>query len=475
MKVHGIVPRDLMPKDKAQFQGAEAKWELFERKRKHLVQTVVSQASEGLDSSRMSSALEDPLNKNAAFMEAVLKAEKANIERMARAAKKEVQKIVIQELEAKKTWKDGQQKQAESAQRMKVLLQERDKRIVEMKKEGTKKAERSAEVRNRADLVKAEENQKMSEKLREANERAENHIKAIAEAHHEHTVKKAEKRVMISKRQESYEWGRVSVRERMNESLAAKQDEVEERLEAQLALRESKSEEMLQKQRRSTEKVRATLEEKQKAIEANFFQICDRHEQAHKKREVDAVDKTKAFAKKNLKAFNEHAGRYERILTEADTNPQVSRRLSTMESPEGLARSSSDSLLATIKQVAEHRVNHRDLVKTNISRLRRARQHRDETGIEKLRAMREKTEFMLDSKEKANERRMVVLKNCAIEASHYNEQVQRVKDAGPARMLKILGDIDTEPEAKERINTLLQDLNLGSIAPAKEDEKDEKK
>merc|ERR1712080_700641 len=74
--------------DKAKFQGQEGKWELMERKRRTLIQTVVAQANDPGEHSKMSSALDDNTNKNAAFMEAVLKAEKANIERMAKAAKK---------------------------------------------------------------------------------------------------------------------------------------------------------------------------------------------------------------------------------------------------------------------------------------------------------------------------------------------------------------------------------------------------
>merc|ERR1740121_2032187 len=136
--------------------------------------------------------------------------------------------------------------------------------------------------------------------------------------------------------------------------------------------------------------------------------------------------------------------------------------MQSMSSSDGMLHSCSETKLAAIRDCIEKQGHHVQLVKENRGRLSRARSHAVDQQLNKIDMMRQRTQVMLDSKANADTRRMAVLRDCAIEKMHFEDQVQRVRDAGPTKMLKLLEEIKTDAEAGQRINEILTQLGWGS-------------
>eukprot|EP00913_Durusdinium_trenchii_P009501 g8930.t1 len=96
MKVMGIIPADLEQKELEEFEGNKNKHLLFEKKRRILVTQVSALASRGPQdgSTLLGGAGGD---RNANFLEEVLRKERETMEVMARMAKKDIQSTVIKD------------------------------------------------------------------------------------------------------------------------------------------------------------------------------------------------------------------------------------------------------------------------------------------------------------------------------------------------------------------------------------------
>jgi len=500
MRVLGILPREVEKLDPAMYEGRQDLLKLKEQKRLNIIDEVKRKAEEaadggpgkfGVDSSGLTRE-----ERNALFMEEVAQNERENMERMQKLAKKDVQKVVIQELETKFNAHKAAKKQKESAQRMKEMLKERDDHLADRKKKAEKKQEKNQEVRARALQALAEHNEEMTASLRKANERAEKKISEIAEGQAEQRVKNAEKRVQIFERQEAYERDLLRGREKAYAEHCEKMQSKLDMLEQALAERQSNLEAIAEKQRQCSENVKQFQLEKQANTEKKYLEICARHDTAAKTRAENLAGVLKEYQTRNAKKKQAHESRYERLLEEFNKDPgmkvcasdapgspkytpqRADLRKSLREkeaarkekegSGDSLPRSFSDpTLLATF----ERRRSHVHIADDNRQRLRRAHHYAVEAQLDKLLQMRKKVEIMQGSKREADRRRTAVTAKCSLEKMHMTERVDRVKNsADPDKMFAMLEELDPDQEAVVRINELLGGLGMPKFKHFAEEE-----
>lgn len=500
MRVLGILPKEVDKLDPDMFEGRQDLLKLKEQKRQNIIDEVKKKAHEasdgapgkfGVDASGLTRE-----ERNALFMEEVARNERENMVRMQKLAKKDVQKVVITELEAKHNAHKAKKKQQESAQRMKEMLKARDDELATRKKVADKKQEKNQEVRARALKTLAEHGEEMTESLRKANERAEKKIVEIAEGREEQKVKNAEKRVQIFQRQEGYERDQLRRRETAYGEHCEKMQNKLDMLEHALAERQSNLEEIAEKQRQCSENVKVFQLEKQANAEKKYWEICARHDTAAKTRDENLKTLLKEYQTKNSKRKSAHESRYDRLLNEFEKDPGMKvcasdapgspkftpqrselrkslreKELARREKEgivDGMTRSFSDSkLLATF----EHRKSHVQLAEDNRQRLRRAHHYAVEAQLDKLLQMRKKVEIMQGSKQEADRRRTAVTAKCSLEKMHMTERVDRVKNsADPDKMFSMLEELDPDQEAVGRINELLGGLGLAKFGRFTEEE-----
>lgn len=459
MSVLGILPQELEKRELADYDGIEPRYELFETKRRMLIGQIGHMTSRSPDTTQLVSNEEASRSGNAAFMEKVLQAERRNFERMAWRAKKDTQKIVIEELETKLSIHNANKKMEESTTRLKALKKARNDQLKQLQKEAQKKADKNAEVRNRAEKRMEEEASELITKLEEANQKAATKMAAIAESHEELRVKGQERQVQITDKLARLEQQQLRHRQHKYDAIVAKDEAKMERLAEIVAMRQSQSEAIMQKQQDSMERVRTHWENKQKQTEDRYSEILKRHEIAKQKREELHAARLKDYSSKNKKERNAFEGRYERILKDLDEHPNVSRRLQQSSGSEPFERSLSDTQIAALSM----RSHHVDLVAMNRERLRRAHHHAQEKQLNKIDMMRQRVEFMLHSKSQADKRRTMTLKNCAIEKHRLSDEVDKVKSAGAEKMMGLLEDIDPEPKAATRIREIMGHLGLEKL------------
>merc|ERR1719201_394170 len=113
---------------------------------------------------------------NALLMD-VLAKEKASVEKMNRRAKEDIQKVVVDEMEAKKQVEIREAKLEEHRKRMVDLKKKQDEKLKEQKKEGQKKQEKSLEVRLKANRKLEEEAAELAKELAVKDERVEASLK----------------------------------------------------------------------------------------------------------------------------------------------------------------------------------------------------------------------------------------------------------------------------------------------------------
>jgi len=451
--------------DPLQFGGDEAKCKLFEQKRRNLIEEVKSVANKTPEVSgkRVLDERQAREEATAKFTEQVDRAERENMEQMQRAAKKDVQKVVIQELEAKLNDHKSQKKQQESVQRLEQLMKKRDEEMKARKKEATKRQEKNSDVRERSMHAKAEKGEEMTEALRKASERAEKKLSEIFAAHEEAKARNDERMAHIVERQEGKDRQLLRGREEAYREHVAKHHQKLEKLAEKLAHRQSHAEEIAEKQQQTTLKVREFQENKQAKVEENYWNICARHDRAATKRADNLEAQVKEYTVKNGKRKQAHASRYDRLLEELDHKMSASLpgsptyvRPGSKESM--LSRSTSDS---HVFEAAEHRRRHVSLVDENRERLRRAHHYEVEEQLHKLEHMRKRVQIMEDSKSEADKRRMVVMRNCAVEKMHLSDKVDRMRDSqDPEKMYRMLDDLDPDREAVVRIGELLKSLGM---------------
>jgi len=128
-----------------------------------------------------------------------------------------------------------------------------------------------------------------------------------------------------------------------------------------------------------------------------------------------------------------------------------------------LEKSLSDSQLLALEQ----RQHYFDLAASNRHRLQRAHHNAQEQQLGKLQDMRDRVDALLESKTRADDRRMVMQRNCAVQKAHLEHEMFKIKRAPPEKMAGMLHDLQPEPKAGARIQKLQQQLGL---VPAAGDE-----
>lgn len=496
MTVLGIMPREVMPVDKAAFGGNEMAYKHYEQKRKNMIEDVKRKVSCSPDVSGKSGDIggETREARNAAFMAEVERNEQENMALMQKLAKKDVQKVVIQELEQKAVEARNKKRQQEGQVRMKKLLQERDDDIDKRKKEAQKKQDKIIDVRTKAQAGLEEKAEENLQKLLEANARAEKKIKENKEAEAAARVENSSKRVHIFERQAGYEAQQLRGREDAYAAHVEKHTSKMKMLQEVADARQSNAEEIADKQRRTSENVKQYLTQKQAKAEERYWNICERHENAGKFRDETLKTTIKEFQVRNQKRWQSHSNRYDRLLQEFEKDPGMKlcassapgspkfvidraekRKSEKTSSPSGggnnLARTYSDSVL----MAAQRRQLHEDTSYENRQRLRRAHHYAVEQQLDKLHSMRQKVEVMTNSKTEADKRRSMVVAKCSREKMHLQDRVDRIKDsADPDKMYNMLEDLNPDEEAVTRINELLGELGMQKIGFVKDGDEEGK-
>mmetsp|Transcript_28659 Transcript_28659/g.92120 ORF Transcript_28659/g.92120 Transcript_28659/m.92120 type:complete len:503 (+) Transcript_28659:96-1604(+) len=477
MKVLGILPSDVRQQDVEFFGGDREKHKLFEQKRSHIIDEVRRKASTAPDVSGKHGADGGMTReeRNALFMEQVANTEKENMARMAKMAKKDVQSVIIQELETKLTAHQNMMKQQESKMRMKALLKARDEELDARKKLAEKKQDKILDVRTKALEKMLHHSEEIQETIRKKNERATKSVQAISDGRLEGRAQNKEKREKIFQRQEGYEADQLREREHAYAEHVEKMDSKVRMLEEKNASRASHTEELAHKEQQCRDNVRVHAEEKQAAVETKYWEAIGRHSDAAKKRDESLKLTIKEYQVKNVKRKLAHEGRYDKIQEGVEKNivrkyEEFEKKDENFEKTRALARASSDAVLATF---FDHRRHCTDLSADNRQRLRRAHHYGTEQQLDKLVQMRRKVQIMEGSKEEADHRRATVVAKCAVEKMHLTDRVDRAKNSkDPEKMQKMLEDLDPDPDAIGRINELLSELGMQTLGFVKDEGED---
>lgn len=474
MRVLGVRKPDITPFEKTQFPG-ELKFEYSERKRRQIIDQVHTLAS----SSPQGGGHIGSGDQTSAFLDEIARIERENLMTMRKMAKRAGQDEVLIELAGKVQDAKSREKQAESRARLKELQKERDAKLAAMKKEAAKRAERNNDARKRAETKREEEADKVLKHMDEVAERVERTLKA----------------------EETKRLDRVEVQKA---AAAQKQDHVKNLVVQDWADRDAKYAEIREKDEATkvhlariadsdkaardelaaklasaVDKAARLQVEKQKKKDDNYMAILARHEEsAAKKKEFEAKRDKEMITRHNKERQN-HENRYDRILKEIEEKEEES--LQNLIEGKHFGRSKSSSMpIAGQKSPALQRTlelhdSMEHLTQWNITRLRRAHSYSQMEALKKIEGIRQKVDTIHQSRRTAAQRRMLMVKNCAVERSQLQLQLERIRDSGPKKMSKLLGELEPEPEAATKINEMLKSLNMELLPGTKlETEEDSK-
>jgi len=458
MRVLGVLPEDLERRTElATGEGDQRKLAMFERKRRQLIDEIhvlSTSRSGGLGVSPSTSQFQQ--RRQGAFLDKVLEAERANLERMEIAAKRDVQKVVVDELEAKLVMQQGAKRLEDSKARLNTLIKERDQKLRVVRKEAQKKNERIADVRMRAARQQEKDAEHTMQKLGEATQRAESKMRALDEVRAEARQQSAEKLASIQERQHGFVEDQLHSRESQYETIMNHHAKTMDRLQQRVQSRQSQSAEILHKQQSSMMRVREHSENKQREIEENYCNNLSRHERAREKREAAAQEYARNLSKANSKTRSAFESRYEYVQRDIAKRSPDRRLTQSASSLACLEKSLSDSQLLALEQ----RQHYFDLAASNRHRLQRAHHNAQEQQLGKLQAVRDRVDAVLESKARADDRRMVMQRNCAVQKAHLEHEMFKIKSAAPDKMAGMLRDLKPEPKAAARIQKLQQQLGF---------------
>merc|ERR1712008_232054 len=249
-------------------------------------------------------------------------------------------------------------------------------------------------------------------------------------------------------------------RECQYETILNHHAETNDRLQQRRQSWQSQSEETLQKQQGSMMRSREHWENKQRETEENYFNNLSRHERAREKREAAAQEYAKNLSKANSKARSAFESRYQSVQREIEKRSPDRRLTQSAGSLSCLEKSLSDSQLLALEQ----RQHYFDLAASNRDRLQRAHNNSQDQQLGKLQTVRDRVDALLDSKARADNRRMGMQRNCALKKSHLEHEMFKIKSAPPEKMVGMLRDLQPEPKAAARIKKLQQQLGLEPAA-----------
>lgn len=452
MKVLGILPKDMQPRERQSFPEGlpgEIRHEAFETKRRQLMHSVSGMALDrSLDLTKSASAgeLGGMSASTNAFLMDVMAKEKASIDKMHKRAKADVQKIVIEEMDAKKQVEIRNAKLEEHRKRMVELKKKQDERIKETKKEALKKYEKSVEVRQRADRKVEEESQALMAELVEKGEKVEVKLQEREAGWVENRVTKQAARVENYARIAKFKAGDMKVREKAYEKIVEKTKASEDRLTelnaemwATQAAKTYKTDEV-------TARARQTLNSAQAKKDEAYLERIKVHEKKKEVREAMAKEVQKEYAakvKKDRAAFEKN---YEQALKEREAHlehlcgdPRMTKSMS-----ESYTTQPAWQTEASAKAFETHKTMG-ELRQLNLQLLRRAHQHQQQQALNKILDMRYRVKALQDSKDQAQFRRFDMIKNCAIEKHDLSFKVAKIRDAPPEKMNGLLVHMGLDP------------------------------
>lgn len=473
MRVLGVDSKELRKRDAESFGGSQGKADLFEQKRRNLIHEITALAA-APPAHTLKKSIE-ATNSNSTFLDEVLRREKANAEQMQKMAQKDIQKIVIQELEIKLQEYEAKKKQQESEQRLKEMRKAEAEKLRQAKKEDEKKLAKYAEVRDKAKALVVAESRKLQDSLSQADQRVLSKLKALEDARMEQKEKSKERFAEVASYMDNFEKTLTKQREQAYSEIVSKHDAKMEKLAEALTARQVSTEGLLQRQHESLDRVKTHQDQRQEEIESKYLQMVARHEKAKQAREESTATFTKSFKSKNTKAKTAHDDRLQKLQNEWEAHAK--------ETTLNLKKSMSDSTLGSPQDreresVVQARQMHSSFVEIgqqNRERLHRAHHYAVEQQLGKLTGMRERVQLMMDSKKEAELRRTIVRAESALEKEHLSHKVDRVRDCGPKKIVGMLGNLEVEPEAARRINEIVGILGFQGIGGVKDEEDGEKK
>eukprot|EP00927_Polykrikos_kofoidii_P070864 TRINITY_DN67243_c0_g1_i1.p1 TRINITY_DN67243_c0_g1~~TRINITY_DN67243_c0_g1_i1.p1 ORF type:complete len:524 (-),score=129.92 TRINITY_DN67243_c0_g1_i1:152-1678(-) len=472
MRVLGMKSQDVVFKEKSEYP-SEVAFETFERKRRLLIDQVHELARNSPEAVSITSMAERQEALRSAFLSEVMAIEKKNLREMHLIAKKDIEKTVITELQAKHTNMESQQKLKDAERHQREHKKERDQKIAEQQKIATKRQEKNADVRRRAIAEKQARAEEAEKALEQKIKQSEEKIRELGVAQSEKAKKSQEHRDQCLVRKEELEASLLSGREKVYGSILERDRSVQGRLDQLAQEQERRSGDFAEKLAACARRVDSTREKTQAKLEENFVATENRHAQASKYRSSVANASLKEMKTRHTKQRNAFESRYNRLVEEWE-KPNVPKRLQRVQSmteegwkPEGVfGRPEYVQSAETHKAMVA-------LCDHNRKMLKRAHSYAQERELERIAGVRSRVQAMVDSRFKAEQRRMDMIKNCAIERQHLSDEVDRVK-VGRVPMSRLLATMeDPEPEAATTINGLLSAMNLDLLPGTKVDE-DEK-
>jgi len=442
VKVLGIHAQDVQPRDRSTFpegMPGEIRFEAFETKRRQMMHSVSGMALDrSLDLTKAAGAAAhdgQPSDATNAFLADVMAREAVSIEKMHKRAKEDVQKIVIEEMAAKKEVEIREGKMEEHRKRVVELKRQEKEKLKAQKQEALKKLEKSVEVRARMDRNLEKEAAERFAAIQVKDEKVEAVLREREEGWQLNRDSKQAERVTQYDRIAKFKGKDMKVRENMYSGIVTRIANSEDRLselQAELAARQSeKSDRTSGVIARAKETIAAAQQEKDDA----YLERIKVHDKKKEVRETIAKDVAKEYLANNKKARSTFEKNYERVLKEREVLVVSPRMVKSMS--ESYTTNPAWCTENSMKAFETHKTMG-ELRQLNLGTLRRAHTHQQNQALNKIIDMRHRVKALADSKSQAQDRRYDTLKNVAIEKHHLTFQVERVRDAPPEKMNDLL-------------------------------------
>lgn len=451
MRVLGIHRKDLEVRSRESFEkdfskeAAEARYETFERKRRHLLKQIVDLSHNTKPSGDVSTFTVN----NDTFLQEVMAREAANLQKLRERGKHDVRNICMDELAIKNQAAETLKKQEEQQKKLKENQKAIQDKLKLQRAEADKKKEKGLVNRERADAHREESAQKLMADIKASNEKKEGLVRQKIEVHHEHVAQKAEAWKKISARQDGFMAQQWCDREHMYADYLDRHEKSAEGLATIIQKERSKYSGLQAKLDSAVIKARELQEKQDKDRRGKHEQFVS-HEQVVRDRKVeDNTKKWQEIIGNRRKAEQIYKQRYETLLKEKgrrwEDNSRLTRSFSDMSDLK------SSRYLEQSMRVKESSAMMDDLVSANRERNARAHQHHQEQALNKVALIRKRVDDLAQGKFNAQQRRYDAIKNCAIEKMKLEDEVTRIRDAPADRMNKMFDELGLNvAEEKEK-------------------------
>lgn len=458
MRVLGVVRRDLENKGVEAFE-SEVRWEFFEKKRRAIINSVMALHDESPEGQAAPDGIAKAKQAEEALMAQVTANEKKAVEVMNRISRKEIQKTMIKELEEQHQAVVSKEKQQEAKKRQEVLIKERNKKLAEQKKEAAKKLERSIAVKEKAEREAKQEAEKLGEELEKKAAAVDVKLKQIADGRIDGRIAKQEKRAAAWERKEKHDASFIASKEKLYDTLLARDKVVDGRLEAINSITLNNSAIFAEQLAGCVKRAAEQIEKNQDIREENHVKAMERSDKAEVNRKQELAKATKEYRDRNAKEKKGHEGRYERIKKGLEEGVKPSKSLIK-------AQSMGDfSFQGCMSRPEYHfqRESHNSLISLgefNREMLRRSHEYNQTQELARINGMRQRANAIIASRIKVGQRRMEMIKNCAAAKHDLSMKVTRARSAAPGKMIQIVADMEPDQEATTKINELLSAMKM---------------